>query len=183
MSIAVRVNDLAIDGMLDGSTHIRIGVNGLTRLGRLLANTAPVSFELGSLGEFRTLENAWFYMRGGMQNERLKTARGKELATLKGREPIKTIALRQLPDLHRMAELSWKPESTFQLAVIMALKAKITQNLELKDLLILSHENPDIPFVRYIYETSDYGRDLILVHEQPWFIEGLLSIRSNLVRG
>lgn len=183
MNTAAQVNELSIDGMLDGSTHIRIGVNGLTQLGRLLANTAPVSFELGSLGEFRTMENAWFFMRGGMQNERLKMARGKELATLKVREPLREChPLPSIDHLSKGIELSLTSMTPFRYSILAALYAKITQNQQLKDLLILSNENPSIPFVRYNYETDEYGRELVLIHEQPWFVEGLLAIRRLLVQ-
>lgn len=161
-----QLNELEINSSLDGATHIRVGPNALTNLGRLLSNGSPLSFELGSYGQFRTLENAWVFFRGGASNERAKQARGKEFETMRQREPMRRV----------------QQEDWFRHHILLCLRAKVTQNPQLMDLLLLSHHNAHLPFVRYYYENHGYGRELVVVREQVWFLDGIVALRDELGR-
>jgi hypothetical protein len=56
-------------------------------------------------------------------------------------------------------------------------RAKIEQNVILKDLLLLSG---DLPFIRYNVENMYYGPEAEVIREQPWFLTELAQIRKDI---
>ncbi|HWT40906.1 MAG TPA: hypothetical protein VN081_06620 [Dongiaceae bacterium] len=156
------MNELDIVPSQDGLRHIRIGVNGMTKLGKLLANTAHLSFHvLGHSGEFRTMENWWVYVRGGCKNHTVCQASASQLPKM---------ALRTLINPY--------PPKDFRRLIMQGVRSKIEQNPELEDLLVMSKS---LPFVRYNIERTNYGPEVVLITDQPWFIRELTLIRKGLL--
>ena len=157
-----QMNELDIVQSQDGLKHIRIGVKGMTKLGRLLANTSHLSFTVaGHSGEFRTMENWWIYVRGGCKDHTVCQASASRLPKL---------AIRTMMDPY--------PSKAFRRLIMEGMRAKIAQHAELEDLLVMSGS---LPFVRYNVEQTPYGPEVDLITEQPWFIRELALIRKGLI--
>lgn len=146
----------------DGQTHIRISPKGKTRLGRLLTNRAHTPFHCVGRGtslEYASLEAFWLCARSDdHENAVLRAVHGLAADKMAMRVPRKA-----------------RPGNVFRTEVIQAMRCKIAQSPELRELL----SQNTLPLIRYELTEGDYPTTIVM-HDAPWFFESLDEVCRDL---
>jgi len=155
----------------DGVTHINVYTKAKTKLGRLLTNMSNISFPIKIKGKeyiFSSLEGYWYFtkiklIKGvedfSFQNIDCFSAKIKGNNFLKGDNKIKE-----------------EDYPSFQKEIKKALKAKIENNEEIKELLI----STTLPFIHYYYYGEGDDSKIILKKEDEWMMKEIEKIRKEL---
>jgi hypothetical protein len=144
------------DPDLDGIDHINVYSKGRTELGALLSNFANTPFKHPVYGHFSSVEGFWYYIKTGFQHDTLRRLYGASAKTAGGR--FVPIAIN---------------EEQFKTLICEAIREKIIQTPQLKQLLIKSTL---LPFAHYYV----YGSKVIPVTKHDWQIEYISKLRIEL---
>lgn len=140
----------------DGIDHINVYSKGSTNLGKRLSNFHWAPFELPDDGKFGTIEGYWYWL--GCKDDRLRKIGGwqcKEIGRALG-----------APD--------WLDDQEFKNKICTAIRAKLDQNVDIKQEFIDS----TLPFTHYYV----YGNKVVNVPKAKWILDFLEELRKEYGR-
>lgn len=140
----------------DGIDHINIYSKGRTKLGLLLSNFSRTPFVHPGYGKFQSMEGFWYWL-GTDKNDIFRTLYGYEAK----KEGMK----------HKK-----KPTNDFEDRIKIALRLKVEQNPEIKELLMLS----TLPFKHYYYYGTIDNCKIIETKSGDWLSKCYEEIRAEL---
>lgn len=142
----------------DGITHINIDRYGMTELGRMLTHMYHLPFVHPEFGPFRSVEGFIGYIRSGGKDSQFHYAHGMNAR-------------------YRSRNQSSEFISGFRQIVMEANYLKITQNEQLRDLMI----NSDLPFDHY-YLFGPHGNP-VRPRNASWLVPSFEELRDMLKEG
>lgn len=154
-------NNISYNPEEDGITHINIYSGSKTKLGKLLSHFSHTPFVHPYFGPFASMEGFWYYLKAEKKDEKLRQLYGSN-AKFYGKK-LKSVYVRD-----------------FEQLVVDANRLKINQNLNIKEMMLVS----ELPFDHYyLFGHTHENPKKVKIAGFEWLVDGFEQIREEIKSG